>query len=190
MFSRGLGPLCFFVFTLIFFYVRKIEVFGFRTCSLGDPSRDWVPFVSFCYFILFFVFFVRENCNFWIPDMFSGGTIQGLGPIWFFCFGFDFFCFFCKGKLQFLDSGHVFWGAHPGTGFHLFFFHFWIFLFFVYFFDFPIWACFGFVFLICCFFLFFLLNFFLDFRFSGRVSIHNPRAKSLDDCCHTHSPSK
>ena len=31
--------------------------------------------------------------------------------------------------MQFLDSGHVPWGAHPGTGFHLFilcFFHFWI----------------------------------------------------------------
>ena len=37
-----------------------------------------------------------------------------------------FFCFllFCEGKLQFLDSGHVPWGTHPGTGSICFFFSF------------------------------------------------------------------
>ena len=72
-----------------FFFWGKIAIFGFRTCFLGAPSRDWVPFfLFFC-----FVFFVRENCNFWIPDMFSGGPIQGLGSICF-CFVFFFFVFF------------------------------------------------------------------------------------------------
>ena len=119
----------------------------------GSPRKHAKGFVFILVFILllfFFVFFcfffLRENCNFWIPDMFSGGPIQGLGSI-FFVF---LFCFFCEGKLQFLDSGHVFWGAHPGTGFHLFFFFF----FCVFFFDFSIWAYFGFVFLICFFFVF------------------------------------
>ena len=109
---------------------------------------------SICFFfVLFCFFFVRENCNFWIPDMFSGEPIQGLGPIWFFCFDFDFFCFFCKGKLQFLDSGHVLRRGPSRDWVPFVFFVFFIFGFV--FFDFPIWAYFGFVFLICliCFFL-------------------------------------
>ena len=43
--------------------------------------------------LFFFGFFVRENCNFWIPDMFSGGRIQGLGSICFFCFVYFYFYF-------------------------------------------------------------------------------------------------
>ena len=86
---------------------------------MGPPENGFV-FILF-FFNFFFASLVRENCNFWIPDMFSGGPIQGLRSICFFVF-ILFFLFYCEGNLQFLDSGHVFWGAHPGTGFHLFFF--------------------------------------------------------------------
>ena len=41
-----------------------------------------------------FVFFVRENCNFGIPDMFSGGPIQGLCSICFFLRFFSIWAYF------------------------------------------------------------------------------------------------
>ena len=124
-----------------------------------DLFLFWFLFCYYFFFVFFCFFFLRENCNFWIPDMFSGGPIQGLGSI-FFVF---LFCFFCEGKLQFLDSGHVFWGAHPGTGFHLFFFFFFVFFFLIFPFGPILDLFFWFV-----FFLFF--NLFLDFGFVGGVS--------------------
>ena len=110
---QGLGSICFF----LFFCKGKLQLLDSGHVFLGGPSRDWVPFVLFC-------FFARENCKFWIPDMFSGGPIQGRGSI---CF---FFCFFFGGFILF----------------------FWVY-FFV-FFDFSIWAYFGFVSLICFFLFF------------------------------------
>ncbi len=74
--------------------------------------------------------FFFENCNFLISDMFAGGPRAGLGSFFVVCFvvcrfsvlfcPFSVSCFL-RENCNFLDPGHVRWGTHLGTGFHLFF---------------------------------------------------------------------
>ena len=78
---------------------------------------------------------------------------------WFpFVFVFLFLFFSSGEKLQSLDSPHVRWGAHPGTGFH--FSHDLHLLFF----QFKFWVCFWFV----CFFYLFVLW----YNFSANIEIY------------------
>ena len=81
--NRNKCLVCFRIF--LWRKIGKIAIFGSLTCSLGGPSRDWVPICFFCFFIfgcvfLFFSFFVV----FWFSMWAYFGFV-------FLVFGFLFF---------------------------------------------------------------------------------------------------
>ena len=63
--SLELNCFCLILFFFCFLLWGKIAIFGFRTCSLRDPSRDWAPFF-FIFGIDFFVIYFSHLGLFWI----------------------------------------------------------------------------------------------------------------------------
>lgn len=63
---------------------NKVEIFRQFPFEDFDIQADSTG----CYYYIYlYIFFVRENCSFWIPDMFLWGSIQGLCSMCFFIFG-------------------------------------------------------------------------------------------------------
>lgn len=86
------------VLCFVFLY-RKTAIFGFRKCSLEDPSRNWIPGVVFVFFDLWICLF------FWVACFGFVSLICLFGPI------LDLFFWFAVFLSFFLDS--AFWEEFP-----------------------------------------------------------------------------